>query len=97
MHKTLSVLGLLFGLALIGAAIAQVVDYPQWNYWVPSAEGDSVSMAGKWQRFFLYGLAPLFAGLLVTLYSIYHLKRDKKSSGSATQPTLGLAASSEDM
>lgn len=97
MHKFLSVLGFLFGVALIGAAVAQVVDYPQWTFWVPSAEGDSLSMAGKAQRFLLYGLAPLFAGLLVTIYSIYHFRHGKKARGSYSEPMLDAAASSQQM
>lgn len=72
MVTTLAVFVLLLGLALIGAAIAQVVHYADWQFWGTLPVGTTT--AGQVQRFFLKGLAPLFGGLVALVLAISLLK-----------------------
>ena len=72
MVTTLAVFVLLLGLALIGAAIAQVVHYADWQFWGTLPAGTTT--AGQVQRFFLKGLAPLFGGLVALVLAISLLK-----------------------
>lgn len=82
MHTVISILALLFGLALVGAAISQVINYPQWSIFDGETYQDG-SATAKWQRFFLYGLAPLFAGLFFIVYAVKHMvkRSEKKEAG----------------
>lgn len=68
MVTTLAVFVLLLGLALIGAALAQVVNYADWQFWGTLPVGTTT--AGQVQRFFLKGLAPLFGGLVAIVLAV---------------------------
>lgn len=68
MVTTLAVFVLLLGLALIGAALAQVVNYADWQFWGTLPVGTTT--AGQVQRFFLKGLAPLFGGLVAVVLAV---------------------------
>ncbi len=80
----MAVFVLLLALALLGAAVAQVVDYPDWQFFGTLPAG--ATLAGQVQRFFAKGLVPLFAGVALLIYGISLWKghsHAEKSTGTA--------------
>ena len=77
-HKAVQVLVFIFGLALIGAAVAQVFQVPQWQFWGSDNGLSGPSKGKKVQNFLLYGLAPLFAGLAIVVYVAHKCSKASK-------------------